>query len=143
MQNQISRAMEQEHQRIECLIDDLKKISKYDLKAAEKTFKILKWSIEKHIFTEEKVIFSVYSVWFEDEDNILDLLKENKDILFLIQRVEECLSKYKIPDLSELKGMLKEHFEFESSFLFPRFEEILDQTQKSILTERVEEVILG
>lgn len=48
--------------------------------------------MEKHLFVEEKVIFSIYNNE-KNINNIDTVLKEHKGIFFLIEKIEENLEQ--------------------------------------------------
>jgi len=53
--------MIKDHCKIEELIDELEEKSKQDFDSMLKAFNKFEWELEKHIFTEEKAIFTDYN----------------------------------------------------------------------------------
>ena len=55
-----------------------------------------KWTLEKHFFVEEKVIFTVYAMSSpEESEDLFEILKRHKDILWLLRKMEEDIEKGK------------------------------------------------
>lgn len=140
MEKQIFKIMVKEQEIIENFLDNFQKISKKDLKAAEKIFQVFIWNIEKHMFFEEKVFYSIYSVWNGDKEEIFKILKNHEDIYSLIKDIDE--SDFDESYISSLKEFLKEHFAFEKIILYPKLEKVLNKEQKELFLERAEEIIL-
>jgi len=141
----ITQIMAEDHSKIGQLCAYIEKLLKEDLEKAKKVFNKFKWTLEKHFFIEEKVIFSLYNSKRSEEENqqILEILKEHKDILFLVEQIEESLEKNEVPVFDELNQDLIAHANFEDEFLYPRLDEELSEEQKQIILERSEEVIRG
>lgn len=136
--------MLEDHGKINILLD-------YFLKQVEKNFdnynetlskfNQFKWALEKHFFVEEKVIFSVYSLDDENEEDIFNLLKEHKDILWIINRIEEDLDDNIKPKIRSLRENLRRHIIFENNKFYPLLDEMLDEEQKQLILNRSKEII--
>lgn len=136
--------MLEDHGKINILLD-------YFLKQVEKNFNNydevfsrfnqFKWALEKHFFVEEKVIFSVYSLDDENEEDIFNLLKDHKDILWIINRIEEDLEDNIKPKIRSLKENLRRHIMFENNKFYPLLDEMLDEKQKQLILNRSKEVV--
>lgn len=137
--------MAEDHNKLGQLCTYAEKLLKEDLEKAKKVFSKFKWNVEKHFFIEEKVIFSIYTASGSEEENrqIIEILKEHKDILFLINQIEESLGNNETPIFDELREDLIAHANFEDKFLYPRFDEELSEEQKQVIYDRSEEVIRG
>ncbi len=141
----ITQIMAEDHSKMGQLCAYIEKLLKEDLEKAKKVFNKFKWTLEKHFFVEEKVIFSIYSASRSEEENdhLLEILKEHKDILFLISQIEESFENNEIPRFAELSEDLIAHAKFEDEFLYPRLDEELSEEQKQIIYDRSDEVIRG
>ena len=105
---------------------------------------IFKFNLEKHFFIEEKIIFSAYQIENqEDDEDIENLLKDHKNMLFLIKNIEETLSKDKKPirETGELKQIMSAHASFENQSFYPRIDKELSEEQKQMMIQRAEEEI--
>ena len=60
-ENDILSRMIDDHSIIEKLMDDFEKDIDKDYELLKKSFTKFEWKLEKHIFTEEKVIFTTYN----------------------------------------------------------------------------------
>jgi hypothetical protein len=136
----ISKTMLKDHKKILDLIQEFEKQT--DSFKAREILEKFKWNLEKHFFMEEKVIFSVYQIENNEEDeDVINLLKEHKDALFLIKKIEELSSKDKKADITELKLLLINHANFENKSFYPRLDEELTEEQKQMIIERADEEI--
>jgi len=135
--------MLKEHDKIKNILEEFEKQNNQNnLFNAREVFEKFKWNLEKHFFIEEKIIFNVYQIESqEDDEDIETLLKDHKDILFLIKNIEESLSKDKIllSEPAELKQIIDAHVIFENESFYPRLDEELTEEQKQMIIERTEE----
>lgn len=129
MMTNITNLMLQEHKEINKILEDLEKNQNKEL------LNRLKSSLERHFFIEEKIIFRIYSLNKTGED-ILDLIKEHKDILWIISKLEENLEKKLNLELSDLKELLNSHIKFENEFFYPKLEQELDKETKNLIIDR-------
>ncbi|MBR9704586.1 hemerythrin domain-containing protein [Candidatus Pacearchaeota archaeon] len=142
MNNKIINIMNKEHKMIRNIFNAFENNLRFDFQSSKEIFRVFVWNLEKHIFIEEKIIYSVYSVWNNSEE-ILGLLGDHKDILYLIKKIENTLSKNKIPNVSDLKIILNEHFILEEEILFPLFDDVLKGNLRELFLDRTNEVIIG
>ena len=56
----ISQVMMRDHDKIVSLLNDFGNCIDLDKQILKKAFEIFRWELEKHLFTEEKVIFISY-----------------------------------------------------------------------------------
>jgi len=134
MEKTISQLMKKEHEKINDLLE------KFENSPEINIFSKFKWTLEKHFFIEEKVIFSVYQSCNEECEEMFDLLKQHKDILFLIDKIEDNLKNSK-SDIEDLKNLLKAHAIFEDRVFYPKLDDELSEDQKKLILERSEEII--
>lgn len=139
----ITNLMLKEHGRINAMLIDFEKKIK-DSKIAKELFSKFKWNLEKHFFVEEKAIFDVTISLSQDEiSDIFDLMQEHGKIMSEIKKIENSLLKEKIPQIEELKAILKKHATFEDQIFYPKLDLKLNENQKSYLIERTKEIIKG
>ena len=141
--NIISQIMKNEHDSIDRMLDDIEG-HHHENDMIKRMFQRFKWNLEKHFFIEEKVIFSVYSSNISEEtsSDIETLLKEHKDILWLLGKAESMIKRNMMPDLSELKNILKAHAKFEDEAFYPKLDEELSEDQKDIIIQRAKDVVI-
>jgi len=136
----IPEIMLRDHARIHNLAGEIERRIKTNLEDAEHLFIRLKWSLEKHFFVEEKVIFTVYesSGPVETED-LNNLLKEHRDILLLVRKIDDSFKNKNIHKLfEELKKVLLDHANFEDDVFYPRLDEELSDKEKQVIYDRCE-----
>ena len=108
----ILELMVKDHRKIEELIDKLDEESKNDFESMEKAFTKFEWELEKHIFTEEKAIFTSYT-----PDDIIEgykMLPElTKQHNYIVNRLnnwrEDIRKKRMITDIYSFKIFLNKH----------------------------------
>ena len=132
--NNITDLMLEEHKSINEILETLEKKGQNPKKALDK----LKALSEKHFFIEEKVIFKIYSLNKNNED-VIDLIKEHRDILWLIRKLEENYQKEIDLEWSDLKELLMSHIKFEIEFFYPKLEQELDQKTKNLILNQCRE----
>jgi len=134
--------MLKEHDKIKSLLEKFERELNENLKNSEKTFIEFKWGLEKHFFIEEKVIFTVLKSLNEEEnEDMLNLLKEHKDMLFLIKNIEEHFFKNIKPEIDNLKKTLLTHADFENEFFYPKLEMDLSEKQKCLIIEQCKAIL--
>ena len=147
----IPEIMTKEHERINQDIKALQtkihniqeNFSKEDVRKLLDDFFKIKRNMEKHFFVEEKVIFSIYLQKRDDAENdeINYILSEHKEMLEMLEEIEDDLQEGTKPNLNNLLEILKTHESQEDDNLYPKFEEELDEKQKTIIRERANEIL--
>jgi hemerythrin superfamily protein len=145
MSNPISilSLMKQDHHEIESLIDSLTDSleGSYDLMRPH--FERFEWKLEKHLFIEEKAIFTFY----EPEDvtqgfhMLPTIMKQHNFILNELSKMRKSVNNGKSPaGLDELKLFLEKHRDYEEKDLYPKLEDALTSDQKKKVVERIKEM---
>jgi hemerythrin len=137
MEKTVSQIMMRDHSKIHNLISEIELKSITNQKDSQHLFIKLKWTIEKHFFVEEKVIFTLYSSNYEENDYLDKLLKEHKEILFLINKIDNNFKNSK-ELLQELKLTINAHAKYEDDFFYPELEEKLSKNEKDLIKDRCE-----
>ena len=136
--------MVQDHCKITGLLDELEqKIEKND-RTYIKSFHTFEWELEKHIFIEEKAIFTSYTP--EDINEGYKMLPElTKQHNFIINKLnnwrKDVRSKKRLDGFYEFKKFLINHKEFEEKEVYPRLDESLNETQKRQIVNRISEIV--
>ena len=92
MRKTIPEIMMRDHARIHNLIAEIEKNinEKKNYEDSQHLFIRLKWTLEKHFFVEEKVVFTIYSESEPEEmDELNRLLQEHRDFLLLVKKIDE------------------------------------------------------
>lgn len=140
----ILKIMVKDHRRIEDLIDSVEKSIDDDFEVIEKVFDKFEWQLQKHIFAEEKAIFTFY----EPEDvssgyKMLPVLtKQHNDILNRLETMQREVQNGKTPEkISEFKKVLMKHRTFEEVEVYPKLQETLSEKQKNQIIEKVKMIL--
>jgi len=140
----ILKIMVNDHQRIEDLIDKLEESLDGDFDGIKKSFTTFEWQLQKHIFAEEKAIFTYY----EPSDissgyKMLPILtKQHNDILNRLENMQREVQNGQTPEkVSEFKKVLVKHRTFEEIDVYPKLEETLTADQKNQIIEKVKMII--
>lgn len=136
--------MVNDHHRIENLVDKLEQSLDQDFDMIEKAFDTFEWQLQKHIFAEEKAIFTFY----EPSDvqsgyKMLPMLtKQHNDILNRLETMKRDVQNGKTPEkVSEFKKVLMKHRNFEEVDVYPKLQETLTEEQKNKIIDKVKTII--
>jgi len=140
----IPALMVKDHCKIEALLTDLEKAVEQDYSMMLKSFTTFEWELEKHIFIEEKAIFTSYH-----PDNVVEgykmlpeLTKQHNEILNRLNIMRKQLrSRQKITDISGFKTLLIGHKSFEESEVYPQLDQALNEEQKQTIITKIREIV--
>jgi hemerythrin superfamily protein len=136
--------MVKDHCKIEKLLDALEKNIDKDYETMRESFNKFEWVLEKHLFTEEKAIFTLYTP--EDVSEGYKMLPElTKQHNFIINQLnnwrKDVRNKKKIDGFYEFKKILINHKNYEEKEVYPRLDKTLDDDQKKEIASRINEMI--
>jgi len=136
--------MVNDHSKIVKLLDDLEENADEDYEIMRESFNKFEWELEKHIFTEEKAIFTSYAP--EDVSYGYKMLPElTKQHNYLVNQLnnwrDEIRSKKKITGIYDFKIFLTKHRIYEEKEVYPRLDEALDEKQKQQIIDRINEIV--
>ena len=137
----ILNLMIKDHKKIINLINEIENKEHFDIDL----FSRFKWQLEKHIFTEEKAIFTSYQVNRKDGDEesraFDQLSKEHTVILNLIDNIiKETLPSGSL-NFSKLKKLLNRHKTFEEQDIYPRLDMKLPKKEKNEIIRKIKEMV--
>ena len=139
----ILRVMDKDHNKIKNILLDFEKEENKNFEKSKHVFSRFKWMLEKHFFIEEKAIFNLYIVESpEENDNLMRILKEHREILDLIEKSEELLFDQKKLEIEELKHYIFAHAKFEDEVFYPRLDELLSEEKKQEMINRIKDIII-
>ena len=137
--------MIKDHAKIVGLLNNVEKVIGQDIVTTMKVFDKFEWELEKHIFTEEKAIFTSYS-----PTNIIDgyamvpeLIKEHNEILNKLRVMRKDLIKQRTCDFQGFKESLMNHKNFEEQNLYPKLDQELDESQRKMIVEKISEIVFS
>ncbi|MEM4258588.1 MAG: hemerythrin domain-containing protein [Candidatus Thermoplasmatota archaeon] len=135
--------MVRDHGKLIKLLTDIEKNLNNDIVHLMRIFDTFEWNLEKHLFTEEKAIFTSYSPVNITKGYAMvpELIKEHNQILNQTRLLRKNLIAKKRTDFEGFKELLTKHKNFEEEHLYPRLDQELDDTQKKLILDRLEEII--
>ena len=142
-ENDILSRMIDDHSIIEKLMDDFEKDIDKDYELLKKLFTKFEWKLEKHIFTEEKVIFTNYNPEDVTEGYRMlpELTKQHNYILNQLSNWrKELVNKKKIEGFYKFKKALVNHKIFEENEVYPKLDQSLTESDKKLIIDRLNEI---
>lgn len=136
--------MIKDHCNIEELIDDLEQKSKQDFSSMIDAFNKFEWELEKHIFTEEKAIFTDYNPddISEGYKMLPELTKQHNYIINTLNNWRDDIKNHrKLKDVYGFKEFLIKHKNFEEEKVYPKLDETLKDGQKKNIVAKINEII--
>ena len=140
----ILELMIKDHCKIEELINELEKKSKEDFESMRKAFNNFEWELEKHIFTEEKAIFTSYNP--EDVAEGYKMLPElTKQHNFIINTLnnwrDDVRNRRMLRDVYSFKEFIIRHKNFEEEKVYPQLDEALPEDEKRQIVTKINEIV--
>lgn len=136
----ITFLMLEEHRRIRRIFNEFEKEG--DLEKRKLLCDRFKWAIQKHIFVEEKAIFSFsQDIAGQLVSDIFKLMDEHGELLNIITGIEEGLDENAAPSVHDLRELLQAHEGFEEEKFYPKLDHMLNNQQKTELIERIKEIV--
>ncbi len=141
--NNIMPRMVNDHNIIEKLMDDFERDIDKDYEVMKKSFTKFEWKLEKHIFSEEKVIFTNYNP--EDVTEGYRMLPElTKQHNFILNQLsnwrKDLVNKNKIDGFFKFKKVLINHKIFEENEVYPKLDQSLSDSDKKLIIDRLNEI---
>lgn len=139
----ILELMTADHAKILKLIHDVEKSIGIELVSLMKVFDTFEWELEKHIFTEEKAIFTSYSPKniVEGYKMVPELIQQHNDILNRVRVMRKDLMWNKPIKFHEFKELIMAHKTFEEVSLYPKLDQELTTQQKQDIINKIREIV--
>jgi hemerythrin superfamily protein len=141
--NSILELMIRDHCKIEKLINELEEKSKINFESMKKSFFKFEWELEKHIFTEEKAIFTSYNPEDVSEGYKMlpELTKQHNFIINILNNWRDDVRKRrKIKDVYSFKEFIIKHKDFEEEIVYPKLDESLPEDEKRNIIAKINEI---
>jgi hypothetical protein len=108
-----------------------------------KVFDTFEWALEKHIFTEEKAIFSSYNPKniSEGYKMVPELIQQHNEILNSARVMRKDLMWNRPVQYHEFKEFIMAHKTFEEVSLYPKLDQELTVAQKDEIIKKIREVV--
>ena len=135
--------MIKDHGKIVKLLLDVEKSIGMELISTMKVFDTFEWELEKHIFIEEKAIFTSYKPTniVEGYKMVPELIQQHNDILNRLRVMRKNLMWQRPIDYNEFKELIMAHKTFEEASLYPKLDQELDVSQKEEIIKKIREII--
>ena len=140
----ILKLMTRDHYKIEGLINKLEEAAKEDFESMAKAFNKFEWELEKHIFTEEKAIFTSYNPEdvIEGYKMLPELTKQHNYIINTLNNWREDIRKKRtLSDVYSLKEFIIRHKDFEEEKVYPQLDEGLSEEEKKKIIAKINEIM--
>jgi len=139
----ILELMTADHTKILKLLHDVEKSIGIELVSLMKVFDTFEWELEKHIFTEEKAIFSSYNPKniLEGYKMVPELVQQHNEILNTIRIMRKDLMWNKTVKFHEFKEFIMAHKTFEEASLYPKLDQELNTGQKEEIIKKIREIV--
>ncbi len=140
----ILKVMLKDHEKIAKLLDGFEKCLYQDKLTLKKVFDSFMWELEKHLFTEEKVIFTMYEPdeQVELHSIIPQLMKEHEKILKYLKELKKTIKSHKECKSLDFIELFIKHKKFEEESFYPKLDQTLDEKTKEFIINRIKEVKL-
>lgn len=140
---QILELMVADHAKILKLLSNVEKNLGKDVPEVLKSYNTFEWELEKHMFTEEKAIFTSYTPTniFEGYQIVPELMKQHNDLSEYLKAMRKTIMWQQPTPFTELKNLLISHKTFEEVSLYPRLDEDLDEKQKMEIVSRIRQMV--
>ncbi|DAC72343.1 MAG TPA: hypothetical protein DSN98_05630 [Thermoplasmata archaeon] len=135
--------MIKDHGKILKLLQDVEKSIGMELVSTMKVFDTFEWELEKHIFIEEKAIFTSYSPTniVEGYKMVPELIQQHNEILNKLRVMRKNLMWQRPIDYDGFKELIMAHKTFEEASLYPKLDQELDVSQKEEIIKKIREVV--
>lgn len=137
--------MVKDHRKIEQLLENFEASIDKDYKTMAKAFNDFEWHLEKHIFVEEKAIYTQYSP--EDVASGYKMLPTlTKQHNYIVNQLavwrKDVRNKRNITDFNNLKEFIIRHKNFEEKDVYPLLDQVLDEEQKTQILQKINEIFI-
>jgi hemerythrin-like domain-containing protein len=139
----ILELMTKDHGKIIKLLRDVEKSIGMELVSTMKVFDTFEWELEKHIFIEEKAIFSSYAPTniVEGYKMVPELIQQHNEILNKLRVMRKNLQWQRPIDYDGFKDLIMAHKTFEEASLYPKLDQELNESQKEDIIRRIREIV--
>jgi hemerythrin superfamily protein len=139
----LTELMVRDHGKIVKMLHDVEKSIGMELISTMKVFDTFEWELEKHIFVEEKAIFTSYSPKniAEGYRMMPQLIQQHNDLLNKLQMMRKDLTWQRPVRFEEFRELLLMHKTFEEKSLYPKLDLELSVHQKEEIIKKIREIL--
>ena len=140
----ILEMMTADHIKILKLLHDVEASMGIELVSLLKVFDTFEWALEKHIFTEEKTIFTSYSPKniTEGYKMVPELVQQHNDLLNRVRLMRKELMWNRPVQFNEFKEIINAHKSYEEESLYPKLDQELSESQKQEIIMKIREIVV-
>jgi hemerythrin-like domain-containing protein len=137
---------------LDLMVQDHAKLIKY-LSAVEKNLKenpasllssfySFEWHLQKHIFVEERAIFSFYNPSYVGTmyEKISDIKKQHNSILKKLDSLKNDLKNQDPLFITDFKRILVKHKNYEETNIYPVLDQEITEGEKRFIMGRIREI---
>jgi len=135
--------MVRDHGKIVKMLLDVEKSIGMELVSTMKVFDTFEWELEKHIFVEEKAIFTSYNPKniAEGYRMVPRLIQQHNELLNKLQVMRKDLMWQRPVHFEEFRELLLTHKTFEEASLYPKLDQELSVPQKEEIIKKIREIL--
>ncbi len=139
----ILELMVADHAKLLKLLGDVERSLDKEVTKTLQVFNTFAWELEKHIFTEEKAIFTSCAPLniYQGYPIVPELMKQHTQLAEYLGAMRKAVMWQKPPPFRELKELLLSHKTFEEVSLYPRLDQDLDEKQKTEIVSRIRQMV--
>jgi hemerythrin superfamily protein len=140
--NTILNVMIKDHNSLIILLKSIQSNINKDFKSLQKSFNEFDWKFEKHLFVEERAIYSSDAPIdiVKKYPIILELFEEHIVLLDILSEIKRDLLRNQTVDISKFIRLLKNHKDFEEENVYPRLDKELNESQKNLIFMKINEI---
>ncbi len=139
----LTELMVKDHGKIMKLLHDVEQSIGMELVSTMKVFDTFEWELEKHMFVEEKAIFTSYNPKNVSAGYRMmpQLIQQHNDLFNKLQVMRKDLAWQRPVKFEEFRRLLTEHKTFEEETVYPKLDEELSVPQKEEIIKKIREVL--
>ena len=139
----LTELMIKDHGKIVKMLHDVEKSIGMELISTMKVFDTFEWELEKHMFVEEKAIFTSYN-----PENVATgyrmmptLIQQHNELYNMLQVMRKDLTWQRPAKFEEFRQFLLSHKTFEEESLYPKLDQELSVKQKEDIIKKIREIL--
>jgi hypothetical protein len=140
----VSVYMIKDHYRILSLLHGFEMSFQQDQHTRMNSFLNFKWYLEKHIFIEERALFSlirIEKVNTELYDIYPELVEQHKEILSEVEQIYKQINQEIECDTNKLRDLLTIHLKYEEKIAYPALDTTITEEEKTRLFDQIKDII--
>jgi len=139
----LTELMVRDHGKIMKMLHEVEKSIGMELVSTMKVFDTFEWELEKHMFVEEKAIFTSYN-----PKNIAagyrmmpKLIQQHNELFNKLQVMRKDLTWQRSVRFEDFRQLLLDHKTFEEETVYPKLDHELTVQQKEEIIKKIREIL--